>query len=124
MEGAKLVQRSPIGDEQVPHQVLDAAGEQVADSLRALEDRPHPLGQVVHDLEAEARADRALAAVAVVQIEALERVGEILGSEPGSGVGDRDQARRRPRGDAAAGRRDPERVLDLGDRPGLIASER
>ena len=32
------------GREQVPHQVLDAAGEEVAHALAALEDRAHPLG--------------------------------------------------------------------------------
>src|SRR5581483_4009465 len=46
----------------------------------------HRLGQLLHDREPEARADRALPAVARVQVEALEGVLAILVGEPGTGV--------------------------------------
>jgi hypothetical protein len=46
VEGAELAERALGRGEEVTHEVLDAAGEQVADALGALENRTHPLGEL------------------------------------------------------------------------------
>ena len=53
----------------------------------------HRLGQLLHDREAEAGADGPLAAVALVQVEALERALAVVVLEPGAGVLDAQQPR-------------------------------
>ena len=73
---------------------------------------PIPSAQLLDDREAEPRADLALAPVALVQVEALERVRELLGAQPGPRVLHRDLARARGHAYASARGRDPQRVLD------------
>ena len=57
-------------------------------------------------------ADLLVRRVAAVEVEAVERVLEVLGRDPRAGVGDAHLAGRRRDGDAAARRRRAHRVLD------------
>ena len=68
--------------------------------------------QLLHDREPEARADRPLAAVPLVEVEALEGVLAVAVVEARAGVLDAQDARLRDDAHVAAGRREAQRVLD------------
>src|SRR5215207_2122384 len=52
----------------------------------------HALRELLHDREPQAGPDRALEAVAGMQVEALEGMRELLGLQSGAGVLDREEA--------------------------------
>src|SRR5438128_8318128 len=72
----------------------------------------HRLGELPDDREPQTCADRAVAVVASVEEEALERARDLIARDPGAGVGDGQLAGCRRERDPAARRRAAQCVLD------------
>src|SRR5207248_8876618 len=72
----------------------------------------HRVRELLHDREAETGADGTLVAVARVEVEALERVRQLVGREPGAGVLDAELAGPAADRDRAARRGQAQGVLD------------
>ena len=79
---------------------------------RHLDGAAHRLGQLLHDRETEPGTDGPLAAVTLVQIEALEGALPVLDLEARAGVLDAEHTGSGDDADRAAARGQPKRVLD------------
>ena len=93
-------------------------GRQAAGDAVDLDGPAHRLRQLLHDREPEARADRPLAAVALVEVEALERVLVLLRLQPGPGVLDPQCPRPAPGGSRRPAARGGARSRRGSRRPG------